>query len=217
MATAPGTAWVEDNNTQNSARTTSRRAPVPPCLDDYPGSTLRGKIEFASALLRWALDYLTEVQDMTPQAAFDGLAHVKKARRLAKNVERWFEDAGIAEMYHQGIETYCGHGYTAELRSGNDRKDWDTAELAQELIEQRIDAAHQRFPDLSRRHLRAVVTEDVWTVLKAARPEWRSRALSDQGIDPNRYSTIIPGPARIELRGTASYPTHVKESSHGIR
>lgn len=182
------------------------RWPRPPAtLSTYRESVLRMKVQYAIALLRWSLDWVGEVQDMTLPAALDGLAHAKRLRRFASNLERQFEDAAIAEMLFRQVEEVEADGYTASLRSGNSRKGWKHDAVMRELIEQSVTRECARFPNMDRKTVRTIVIESMWQVHRAGRIEWRVTDLRKAGIVPEEFSDTVPGRATIDLRGPAAY------------
>lgn len=182
------------------------RWPRPPAsFQAYRGSVLRMKTQYAIALVKWCLNWLDEVQEMSLPAALDGLAHAKRLRRFAATLERLFEDAAIAEMTYAQVDNFDADGYTATLRPGTSRRGWRNDEVMQELIEQQVRREAKRFPGVDRRALRAIVTESMWAVHKAGRIEWRSTDLRRAGIDPSEFSDITAGRASIDLRGPAAY------------
>lgn len=177
----------------------------PAILESYKASVLRTKMAYVHALLKWVAAYLGEVQDMEGGAAFDGLAHAKKIRRTAWGIEKTFEEAAIAEMFHAGTPIHEGDGYTAVMRPGQDRKGWKHPNVMQALIESTYQRMAERFPYVPEGILRAIVTESMWQVHKTGRIEWRSTDLRRAGIDPDAYSTKTPESPTIDLRGPASY------------
>lgn len=187
----------------------------PLTLDAYRRSILYAKLEAAHLIIRRSAAWLAEVQDMTPQAAFDGLAHTKRIRRSIKRIEETFEEAGIAEMHHRSQFRYKGEAYTAELCSGRDRKNWDHAAVMDELIEQTITRLHHKHPSVHETDLRAIVTTAMWQPYTMGRIEWRSTSLRKAGVDPDRYSETTRERPTIKLTGPASY-THVKKRPRGI-
>lgn len=193
------------------------RQPRPPlCLEHYRGSILHRKMDFVHALLRWAVNWLNEVQEMTPEAAFDGLAQAKRIRRTAHGIEKTFEEAALAEMFHRGATHYTGRDYQAILRSGKDRKNWKHAEVMEALIESGVNRIQGRFPYVPDSLLRAVVTESMWEVHKHGRIEWRSTDLRKSGIDPNEFSVRTQEQPTIDLRGEGSYTTSATRRPRGI-
>lgn len=193
------------------------RQPRPPLfLERYRQSALHRKMEFAHALLRWAVNWLNEVQEMTPEAAFDGLAHAKKIRRTAKSIERTFEEAALAEMFHVGETRYVGSDYVATMQPGNDRKNWKHPDVMDALIEANISRMQDRFPYVPEDLLRALVTESMWEVHKHGRIAWRSTDLRKSGINPDEFSERTRENPTIELRGPGSYPTSAKLRPRGV-
>lgn len=178
---------------------------APLSLDSYRESVTRAKMTYVAALLRWVSAWLAEVQDMTLDAALDGLAHAKQVRRYAYAVEKVFEEAAIAEMHHAGQVMHVGEGYTAVMRPGGDRKGWKHDQVMTSLIDQTCQRMSERFPYLPPEALRAVVTESMWQVHKTGRIEWRSTDLRRNGVDPDEHSTRTPEAPTIDLRGEASY------------
>lgn len=194
----------------------SRLRDRPPLrLSTYKDSILRAKMEYVHRLLRWAVKWLAEVQDMDMDTAFDGLAHAKKVRRTANAVERTFEEAALAEMFHSGQSVHIGDGYTALLRTGRDRKGWKHDEVMEALIETSVERMQDRFPYVPEKTLRAIVTESMWQVHKTGRVDWRSTDLRAQGIDPDDYSTSTKEKPTIDLRGEASYAS-VRRRPRGV-
>lgn len=193
------------------------RQPRPPLfLERYRESALHRKMEFAHALLRWAVNWLNEVQEMTPDAAFDGLAHVKRIRRTASSVEKTFEEAALAEMFHAGETHYAGRDYQAIMRPGRDRKNWKHPEVMEALIEANIGRTQERFPYVPHSLLRAIVTESMWEVHKHGRIDWRSTDLRKSGINPDEFSEKTQERPTIDLRGSGSYPTSSKRRPRGV-
>lgn len=193
------------------------RQPRPPLhLERYRQSALHRKMEFAHALLRWAMNWLNEVQEMTPEAAFDGLAHAKKIRRTAKSIEKTFEEAALAEMFHAGATRYVGNDYEATMQPGNDRKNWKHPDVMEALIEANINRMQERFPYVPETLLKALITESMWEVHKHGRIAWRSTDLRKSGIDPDEFSERTRENPTIELRGAASYPTSAKRRPRGV-
>lgn len=188
----------------------------PHALTSYRSTILHIKLEYAHAIIRRAAAWLAEVQDMSPEAAFDGLAHVKRLRRSVKRIEETFEEAGIAEMYHRDQYRYRGQGYTAELCSGRDRKDWDTAGVMDELIEHTFTDLHHKHPSVHEADLRAIITATMWKPHRMGRIQWRSTSLRRIGIDPDDYSETTRESPTIRLTGPASYTT-VKKRPRGVR
>lgn len=194
----------------------SRLRDRPPLrLSSYKESILRAKMEYVHRLLRWAVKWLAEVQDMNMDTAFDGLAHAKKVRRTASAVERTFEEAALAEMFHSGQSIHVGNEYTAVLRSGRDRKGWKHDEVMTALIEATVERMQERFSYVPEKVLRAIVTESMWQVHKTGRVEWRSTDLRALGIDPDDYSTRTKERPTIDLRGEASYAS-VRPRPRGV-
>lgn len=185
-------------------------------LTDYKNSVLRTKMAYVAALLRWASTWLAEVQDMTLDSAFEGLAHAKKVRRLASAVEKSFEEAAMAEMYHAGQPYYLGDGFTAVLRPGSDRKGWQHEKVMRALIERHVEKMQDRFPYVAESTLRAIVTESMWEVHKAGRIEWRSTDLRRAGVDPDLYSRRTEETPSIDMRGEATYVSP-KRRPRGVR
>lgn len=193
------------------------RQPRPPlCLEKYQGSILHRKMEFVHALLRWAVNWLNEVQEMTTESAFDGLAHAKQIRRTASSIEKTFEEAALAEMFHAGQSLYTGKDYQAIMRPGNDRKGWKHSQVMEALIDSNIKRMQERFPYVPESLLRALVTESMWEVHKHGRIEWRSTDLRKSGIDPNDFSSRTQERPTIDLRGKGSYPTSAKRRPRGV-
>lgn len=185
---------------------TGSRWPLPPAaLQNYRETALRMKVQYATALIRWCLNWLNEVQDMTLAAALDGLAHTKRLRRFATALERVFEDAAIAEMSFQGVDGYVADGYVATLHSGNSRRAWQHGPLMRELIEQTVERECRRFPQVDRKTVRTIVTESMWQVHNNGRVDWRATDLRRAGVDAGEFSEVTPGRASIELRGPAAY------------
>lgn len=183
---------------------------------DYRATLLRIKLEYAHAIIRRCAAWLAEVQDMSPQAAFDGLAHLKRIRRTVKAIENTFEEAGIAEMHHQGTYAYRGEGYRAELCSGTDRKNWEHAGVMEELIDQTVAELHHKHPSVHEADLRSIVTAAIWTPHRMGRIQWRSTSLRQAGVDPDAYSETTRERPTIRLTGPASYAT-VKTRPRGVR
>ena len=143
------------------------RQPRPPLfLERYRESALHRKMEFAHAILRWAMNWLNEVQEMTPEAAFDGLAHAKKIRRTAKSIEKTLEEAALAEMFHAGATSYTGRDYRAVMQTGRDRKNWKHPEVMEALIAVNVERMQERFPYVPTDLIRTLVTESMWEVHK---------------------------------------------------
>lgn len=185
-------------------------------LIDYKNSVLRAKMAYVAALLRWASNWLAEVQDLSLEAAFEGLAHAKQVRRLASAVEKSFEEAAMAEMFHAEQPYYLGDGFTAVLRPGSDRKAWQHEKVMTALIEQHVEKMQDRFPYVPESTLRAVVTESMWEVHKAGRVEWRSTDLRRAGVDPDLYSKRTNEAPSIDMRGQATY-VNPKRRPRGVR
>lgn len=193
----------------------SRYITPPLSLDRYKGSLVRMKMEYVAALLRWAINWLNGIQDMAPEAAFEGLAHAKKVRRLASLIEDVFEEAAIAEMYHQDLREYDGDGFRAVLRPGRDRKMWRHDAVMTDLVDQTCERMAERFPYVPQKVLTAVVTEAMWQVHKVGRIEWRSTDLRHAGVDPDKHSRRTQERPTIDLRGPASYAT-TKKRPRGV-
>lgn len=193
------------------------RQPHPPLfLKRYRESILHRKMEFAHAILRWAVNWLNEVQEMTPEAAFDGLAHSKRIRRTASGIEKTFEEAALAEMFHAGETCYTGTDYRATMHLGRDRKNWKHPEVMEALIESNIERMRERFPYVPDDLLRTLVTEAMWEVHKHGRIDWRSTDLRRSGIDPNQFSERTQERPTIDLRGAGAYPTSAKRRPRGV-
>lgn len=193
------------------------RQPRPPLfLERYRGSVLRQKMEFAHSILRWSMNWLNEVQEMTPEAAFDGLAHAKKIRRTAHSVEKTFEEIGLAEMFHAGETRYVGADYRATMQSGRDRKNWKHPEVMEALIEATTERMQGRFPYVPKELVSALVTESMWEVHKHGRVDWRSTDLRKSGIDPSEFSERTQERPSIDLRGEGSYPTSSRRRPRGV-
>ena len=174
-------------------------------LDSYRGSPLRAKIAYAEALLGWAETWLKNSHDMEGQAPFEGLAHAKRLRRMAHRIEVFFEEAAIAQLYHQEKAYAVGEGYTAVLRPPQERRGWDHAGVMTALIDAVTEQMTARHPSIPRRAAQQMITEAMWTVHKVGRIDWRSTDLREFGVDPDDFSTHTEVPARIDLRGDASY------------
>lgn len=193
------------------------RQPRPPLfLERYRESALHRKMEFAHAILRWAMNWLNEVQEMTPDAAFDGLAHAKKIRRTAKSIEKTFEEAALAEMFHAGTTRHKGKDYEAVMQTGRDRKNWKHPDVMDALIEANIERMQGRFPYVPQDLLRTLVTESMWEVHKHGRIDWRSTDLRKSGIDPDDFSERTQERPTIDLRGAGSYPTSARRRPRGV-
>lgn len=177
----------------------------PPTLTRYKDTVLRAKMHYVMLLLRWVNAWLHDIQDMSVEAALDGLAHAKKIRRYASAVESSFTEAATAEMMFAGVAAYQGDGYTATLHTGTIRRGWKNTELVQEIIEREVDRQHQAMPDVALKDLRRIVTQTVWRMHGLGRMEWRSTDLRRLGIHPDDFSESTPGPASVDLRGEASY------------
>ena len=195
----------------------SRYSNPPLSLDRYSGSILRMKMDYVAALLRWAHNWLNGVQDIPAAAAFEGLAHAKKVRRLAATIEDTFEEAAIAEMHHQDAYEYCADGITAVLRPGADRKRWKHDAVMDALVHKTCGRLVDRFPYIPSETLNAIVVEAMWSVHKAGRVEWRSSDLRRAGIDPDRYSHRTSEKPTIDLRGNASYAATTRRRPRGVR
>lgn len=193
------------------------RQPRPPLLlERYRESALHRKMEFAHAILRWSVNWLNEVQEMTPAAAFDGLAHAKRIRRTATSIEKTFEEAALAEMFHADATAYTGADYKAVMRSGRDRKNWKHPQVMEALIDANVTRMQDRFPYVPQELLRTLVTESMWEVHKHGRVEWRSTDLRRSGIDPDAFSERTQDRPTIELRGPGSYPTTARRRPRGV-
>lgn len=162
------------------------------------------------------MNWLNEVQEMTPEAAFDGLAHAKKIRRTAKSIERTFEEAALAEMFHAGATSYTGTDYQAVIQRGRDRKNWKHPDVMDALIEANIERMQERFPYVPADLLRTLVTEAMWEVHKHGRIDWRSTDLRKSGINPDEFSERTQERPSIDLRGAGSYPTSAKRRPRGV-
>lgn len=184
----------------------SRLSDRPPLrLESFKASYLRLKLDYIQALLRWCQHWLNEVQDMSRDAAFDGLATAKRTRRLASSVEKTFEDIAIAAMYQDGEAIHQGDGYMAILRTGTERKAWKHAEVMTALVDATVQVMIDRHPYVPEKIMRAIVTESMWRVHKCGRVEWRATDLRSFGVDPDAYSTKSRDEPSLDLRGEASY------------
>lgn len=193
------------------------RQPRPPLfLERYRESVLHRKMEFAHAVLRWAVNWLNEVQEMTPEAAFDGLAHAKRIRRTAKGIEKTFEEIALAEMFHADATSYTSSDYRAVMQTGRDRKNWKHPEVMDALIETNIEKMKERFPYVPDGLLRTLVTESMWEVHKHGRIDWRSTDLRKSGLNPDEFSERTQERPTIDLRGPGSYPTSTKRRPRGV-
>lgn len=193
------------------------RQPRPPLLlERYRESALHRKMEFAHALLRWAVNWLNEVQEMTPGAAFDGLAHAKRIRRTALSIEKTFEEAALAEMIYADETRYVGKDYSAVMRLGRDRKNWKHPAVMDALIEAHMGRMKERFPYVPEGLLRTLVTESMWEVHKHGRIDWRSTDLRKSGLDPDEFSQRTQERPTVDLRGEGSYPISAKRRPRGV-
>lgn len=185
-------------------------------LSDFKASVVGMKLAYVAALLRWTSKWLAEVQDMSMDAAFDGLAQAKQIRRLASSVEKTFEEAAMAEMFHNAQSYHVGKDYLAFLRPGTSRKGWKHPQVMEALIEQTCARMQERFPYVPESTLQAIVTESMWQVHKVGRVEWRSTDLRKNGVDPNLYSTRSIEDPSIDLRGEGSY-ANITRRPRGVR
>lgn len=193
------------------------RQPRPPLfLERYRESALHRKMDFVHAILRWAMNWLNEVQEMTPEAAFDGLAQAKRIRRTAKGIEKTFEEAALAEMFHAGATTYTGRDYQAVMQTGRDRKNWKHPDVMDALIAANVERMQERFPYVPADLVRTLVTESMWEVHKHGRIDWRSTDLRKSGINPDDFSERTQERPTIDLRGEGSYPTSAKRRPRGV-
>lgn len=174
-------------------------------LVDYGASIIRRRVQYGVTLIRWAINHLANAQDVTLTAALEGLAHSKRLRRTAAALERAFEDAAIAAMYHQGVTTWAGRGYTAVLHKASERRGWRSEAIINELIDRHTARLAIRFPDVPERTIRRIATEATWSLYSLGRLEWRSTDLRKAGIDPDEFSVRVPVPASLDLRGEAAY------------
>lgn len=193
-----------------------RQLRPPIILREFRGTVLHLKMEYAGALLRWALNWLNEVQDMSLQATFDGLAKAKSVRRTAASLEKAFEEAALAEMFHAGQSWYVGPDYEAIMRPGRDRKAWKHSKVMESLIDANVERMKERFPYVEERLLRTLVTESMWEVYKHGRIEWRSTDLRASGLDPDDFSQKTSEKPTIDLRGKASHSQARPRRPRGI-
>lgn len=166
---------------------------------------IKKRMTHALLLIQDASRRLDEVQDTTLEASLDGLALAKKLRRTAWGLEKRFEDAATAEMYHTGEPIHAGDDYVAVLRPGSDRKGWKHPEVMKALIETTVETMTERFPYLPESSVQAIVTEAMWTVHRSGRIEWRSTDLRNMGVNPDLFSTKTVESPSIDLRGPGSY------------
>lgn len=176
-------------------------------LARYKNSPLDRKMGYVHTLLRWALSWLNDVQEMSPEAAFDALAAAKRIRRTASALEKSLEEVALAEMFHAEATYYRGRDYTAVLRPGTDRKEWKHAEVMEALIDSTCVRFKERFPYVPDELLRTLVTESMWEVHKRGRVQWRSTDLRKAGVDPDDFSARTTENPSIDLRGAGSYYT----------
>ena len=194
----------------------SRLRENPPLqLSTYNGTYLRAKMEGVHLLLKWAVRWLADVQDMDMKASLEGLAHAKQIRRTAAALERTFEEAALAEMFHTDQAIHIGDGYTAVMRNGKARKGWRHDQVMAALIDTAVEQMHGKYPYVPEKLLASIVTEAMWRVHKAGRVEWRSTDLRAAGVDPDEFSTSTEDAPTIDLRGEASYAT-VKPRPRGV-
>lgn len=185
-------------------------------LWSYKDSMIRKKLAYTEALLGLVQSWLDNTHDMDGDASFDGLAHAKRIRRIAARIEDTFEEAAIAQMYHDDAAYKIGDGYTAVLRPGQDRRGWDNEAVMASLIDSTVEHMGHRFPFVPSKVLRAIVTEAMWAVHKAGRVEWRSTDLRDHGVDPDEHSRHVTTKASIDLRGDASYIRRTKNRKRNL-
>lgn len=179
--------------------------PSPQRLTRFAGSPARHRMQHAALLMKWAIGWLGDTQDMTLTAALEGLAYAKMLRRLARSLEGTFEAAAIAEMTHRDLTSYRGDGYTATLKSGSSRVQWRHADIINELIETATATLIAERRDIDPRLLRHIVTTSMWQLHAVGRLEWRAGDLRRHGVNADDYSLNRPGRVSIDLTGPATF------------
>lgn len=178
---------------------------IPPQIEDYGSSPVRGKINTALNQIKWVLAYMHDVQEVKLPAALQMLAAAKQLRRYASALERTVDESAVAEMQMSETKQFAGDGFEAVLHSGGDRKEWQHESLVNELADRFIAKNRDRFADVSGRDLRRIVQASMNELMAAGRIEWRSTSLRSMGVDPDEFSVKTLGSLSVELTGEASY------------
>lgn len=178
---------------------------IPPQIEDYGTSPVRGKINTALNQIKWVLAYMHDVQEVKLPAALQMLAAAKQLRRYAKALERTADEAAVAEMQMGDTDHYAGEGFEAILHSGDSRAEWQHESIVNEIADRFIVTNRDRFSGVSRRDLRRIVQGAMNELMAAGRVEWRSTSLRKMGVDPDEFSVKAPGTQSVELTGEASY------------
>ena len=178
---------------------------IPPQIEDYGTSPIRGKVNSALNQIKWVLAYLHDVQEVKLPAALQMLASAKQLRRYARALERCADEAAVAEMQMSDVVHYAGEGFEASLHSGGARSEWQHESLVNEIADRYIVKNRDRFSEVSRRDLRRIVQGAMNELVSAGRVEWRSTSLRKMGVDPDEFSVKTLGALSVELTGEASY------------
>lgn len=178
---------------------------IPPHIEDYGASPVRGKINTALNQIKWVLAYMHDVQEVKLPAALQMLAAAKQLRRYASTLERGIDEAAIAEMQMSETDIFAGEGFDAVLHSDGDRKEWQDESIVNELADRFIVRNRDRFSSVSGRDLRRIVQASMNELMTAGRISWRSTSLREKGVDPDEFSVKTPKGMSLELTGEASY------------
>lgn len=178
---------------------------IPPQIEDYGTSPVRGKINTALNQIKWVLAYMHDVQEVKLPAALQMLAAAKQLRRYARALEKTVDEAAVAEMQMSETHHYAGEGFEALLHSGGNRSEWQDESIVNEIADRFVVRNRDRFSEVSRRDLRRIVQAAMNELVFAGRVDWRSRSLRKMGVDPDEFSVKIPGSMSVELTGEASY------------
>lgn len=178
---------------------------IPPLIEDYGRSPVRGKINTALNQIKWVLAYMHDVQEVKLPAALQMLAAAKQLRRYARALEKCADEAAVAEMQLTETPHYAGEGFEAVLRDGGNRSDWQHESLVNEIADRYVAKAHSRTPDVSKRDFRRIAQGAMNELMTAGRVEWRSTSLRKMGVDPDEFSIRTTGAQSVELTGEASY------------
>lgn len=178
---------------------------IPPHIEDYGTSPIRGKINTALNQIKWVLAYMHDVQEVKLPAALQMLAAAKQLRRYARALEKTVDEAAIAEMQMNETRHYAGEGFEALLHSGGARSEWQDESIVNEVADRFVVRSRDRFSEVSGRDLRRIAQGAMNELVFAGRVEWRSRALKKMDIDPDEFSVKLPGSMSVELTGEASY------------
>lgn len=180
-------------------------SPEPFTMTRYASSFVRKRLSQAEAALKEAYAWLDNTDDFDGDSAFEGLAHIKRLRRLANRIEKTLEDGAIAQMHHYNQVYRIGDGYTAVLRPARERRGWDNAAVMADLEERVVEKVSSRNPAVAPSAVKAIVREAMWSVHKAGRIEWRSSDLRAIGLNPDSYSHHVSAPESLDMRGTRTH------------